>query len=243
VLAERRYQRFGEIALVQPLEAQLREKQQRMNEALEAFDALVDYEVGEVTAAATYYMAEIYGDFSDALNTSERPSDLGPAELAAYELALEEEAFPFEEQAIEVHEKNLELLRGGLYNAWIEKSLARLATLMPGRYAKPELSSGLLASVEGYAYQPPVAPTADVAPPPVAPTADVAPPPAAPEAAPEPDVAPPAALAEDVVDPEEVELVAPPDFGEAGPALETEPAADWTAPAQEAEGETHAEPR
>ncbi|MEN8160229.1 MAG: tetratricopeptide repeat protein, partial [Myxococcota bacterium] len=42
VLAERRYQRFGEIALVQPLEAQLREKQQRMNEALEAFDALVD---------------------------------------------------------------------------------------------------------------------------------------------------------------------------------------------------------
>ena len=45
-------------------------------------------------------------------------------------------AFPFEEKAIDVHEKNLELIRAGIYNAWIEKSLAKLAQLMPARYAK-----------------------------------------------------------------------------------------------------------
>ena len=58
------------------------------------------------------------------------------AQLQEYELALEENAFPFEEKAIGVHEKNLELIRSGIYNDWIEKSLAKLAQLMPARYAK-----------------------------------------------------------------------------------------------------------
>jgi len=72
-----------------------------------------------------------------------------------YEMVLEEEAFPFEEQAIEVHEKNLELMAVGVYNRWIEKSLGKLAALMPGRYAKFEESSGLITSIDKYAYQVP----------------------------------------------------------------------------------------
>jgi hypothetical protein len=44
---------------------------------------------------------------------------------------------------------------GKLYNAWIEKSLGRLALLMPGRYAKAEISSGYLASIDRYAYRSP----------------------------------------------------------------------------------------
>jgi hypothetical protein len=73
-----------------------------------------------------------------------------------YEMVLEEEAFPFEEEAIAVHEKNLELMSVGVYNAWIEKSLGKLAGLMPGRYAKFEESSGLILSIEKYAYTVPV---------------------------------------------------------------------------------------
>ena len=48
-----------------------------------------------------------------SLMESERPADLQAAELQEYELALEEEAFPFEEKAIDVHEKNMELMRAG----------------------------------------------------------------------------------------------------------------------------------
>jgi hypothetical protein len=84
---------------------------------------------------------------------SERPAELAPAELQDYEMVLEEEAFPFEEKAIEVHEKNLELMAAGIYNPWIEKSLDELAILVPGRYAKFEASSGLIASLDGYAYR------------------------------------------------------------------------------------------
>jgi TolA-binding protein len=163
VLTEDLYHQFAEVKLVQPFERSLQEKRRRMEAALEAFGALVDYEVGDVTAAATFYMAEVFSDFSRSLMTSERPADLQPSELQDYEMALEEEAFPIEERAIEVHEKNLELMRGGIYNAWIEKSLARLGELSPGRYAKHEASSGWLTSLDRYAYVPPQAPPAPIA--------------------------------------------------------------------------------
>src|SRR5262249_19127286 len=127
---------------------------------------------------ATYYMAETYFDFSRSLAESERPTDLKPADLQEYERALDEEAYPFEEKAIEFHEKNMELLRKGDFNAWIEKSLGRLAVTVPGRYAKAEVSSDFPASIESYVYRTP----ASLAPPPAPAGADKATKPAAPKA-------------------------------------------------------------
>jgi tetratricopeptide (TPR) repeat protein len=146
VLAERLFRDFVAVKLRQPFETSLQEKQQRMDITIEAMDRLVEYEIAELTSAATYYMAETYSDFSRSLAESERPADLDPAELEEFEMALDEEAFPFEEKAIDVHEKNMELLRTGVLNEWTEKSLGRLAELMPGRYAKQELSSPFLVS-------------------------------------------------------------------------------------------------
>ncbi len=150
-----------------------------MDAALGAFGNLVAYEVGEVTAAATFYMAEVYANFSRSLVESERPAGLSAGDLQDYELALEEEAFPLEEKAIAVHEKNLELMSGGVYNGWTEKSLARLAVLMPGRYAKFEISSGFLGSIDRYVYRQPERPAIAVE----TDTADTAEPAAVPPAA------------------------------------------------------------
>ncbi|MGH8223552.1 MAG: tetratricopeptide repeat protein, partial [Woeseiaceae bacterium] len=158
VLAEQLYQRFAELPLRQPFEESLAEKQRRMDAAMAAFEGLVAYEVAEVTAAATWYLAETYLAFSVALMDSERPSGLSAAEMADYELVIEEEAYPFEEQAIGVHEENFELLAGGIYNPWVQKSLDKLAVLMPGRYAKNEISGGFVGSIDSYAYRVPNAP-------------------------------------------------------------------------------------
>jgi cellulose synthase operon protein C len=155
VLATELYLRYEDVKLVQPFERSLQEKQRRMDTAMAAFDELVAYEVGEVTAAATYYIAEVYFGFSQALLASERPANLSPDELLDYDMVIEEEAFPFEERAIEVHEKNLELITAGVFNNWVERSLDKLADLMPGRYAKFEISSGFLASLDGYTYRSP----------------------------------------------------------------------------------------
>ena len=162
VLAEQLYDAFLAIELVQPFEASLTEKQRRMDVAMQAFERLVDYEVGEVTAAATFYIAEIYFDFSQSLLRSERPTDLSADARVDYDLAIEEEAFPFEEQAIEVHEQNYELIVGRMFNEWIQRSLDRLAEMMPGRYAKYEISSGFIGSIDIYAYRSPDAPEVDV---------------------------------------------------------------------------------
>ncbi|MBD3868284.1 MAG: tetratricopeptide repeat protein [Acidobacteria bacterium] len=155
VLAEQLYGEFITVKLLQPFEASLQDKQERLDTTIAAMGALVSYEVAEVTAAATYYMAEIYFDFSRSLAESERPTDLEPVELAEYELALEEEGYPFEEKAIDLHEENLELLQAGVFNSWTAKSLDKLAELVPGRYAKNEMSSGFLARVDVYEYRSP----------------------------------------------------------------------------------------
>ena len=156
VLTEKLYQEFVSVKLLQPFETSLQEKQKRMDETIEALDRLVEYEIADVTAAATYYMAETYFDFSRSLLESERPADLDPADLEAYEENLDETSFPLEEKAISIHEKNMELLHAGVFNEWTEKSLDRLTELMPGRYAKNEVSVGFLEAIDSYVYQSPL---------------------------------------------------------------------------------------
>ncbi len=152
VLAEGDFDAFVAVNLVQPFEVNLQKKRELMTTATEKFSRLVDYEIGEITAAATFYLAEIYATFSKALTTSERPPDLSPVEREQYELAIEEQAFPFEEKAIQVHESNLKLISRGVYNAWIEKSLQKLAESVPARYARPEEAGGIISSADTYVF-------------------------------------------------------------------------------------------
>ncbi len=156
VLAEPGYAAFNAVRLVEPLEQNLARKRELMDASLQEFERLISYEVGDVTTAATFHMAEIYANFSRSLLDSERPTDLSAAELAAYEDVIEEEAFPFEERAIEVHEANVDIMiAANLYNRWVEQSFARLAVLVPGRYAKEEQSIGLLGAIETFTYRHP----------------------------------------------------------------------------------------
>lgn len=137
-LAEPAFEAFVAVPLVSPVERSINRKRSLMKTATNAFTRLIDYQVAEVTAAATFYLAEIYLEFSVALKDSERPTNLTPLELEEYELALEEQIFPFEERAISVHEKNIMLLGRGMYNHWVERSIGALAVLMPARYARAE---------------------------------------------------------------------------------------------------------
>ena len=163
VLAELSFERFAGLELTLPFEDSLAEKQRRMDVALAELEALVDYRVANVTAAATFYIAETYRNFSASLMDSERPAELSASERLEYDMVIEEEAYPFEERAIEVHEENFALLTSaGLYNEWIQKSLDELAVMMPARYAKTELSAGYVGAVDSYAYRMPIVPAIDL---------------------------------------------------------------------------------
>ena len=153
VLTEPAYEKFAVIKLNKPFKKNLLRKKRAMKDAVKAFNKLIKFEVGDVTAAATYYLAEIYYNFSRSLAESERPTKLNEIEMEEYELALEDQIFPFEEKAIAVHRKNLELITVGVYSLWIDKSLDKLGSLMPARYAKYEESTGFMAFMDHYQYQ------------------------------------------------------------------------------------------
>ena len=148
VLAEPELAAFKKVELVKPFKKNLKKKKQRMRAAIDTYTKLVEYQVGDVTAAATFYIAEIYYEFSVALIESERPKNLSDEELEQYELVIEEQAYPFEEKAIDVHEKNMELLDVGIYNEWIDKSISKLALLLPARYAKTEQGSTIITLIQ-----------------------------------------------------------------------------------------------
>lgn len=147
------YDQFVAIKLKRPFKRNLAKKKKKMKRNIRKYNKLVDYHVGDVTAAATYYIAETYYHFSRALLDSERPKKLSELELEQYNLIIEDQAYPFEEKGITIHKKNLELLSAGVHSNWIEKSLGKLATLVPGRYAKSELSTGVIDTIMQYQYE------------------------------------------------------------------------------------------
>ena len=152
IIIEPSFDEFIAIKLVKPFKVNLAKKQKSMKSLVTSYSKLVDYKVADVTAASTYYIAEIYYNFSRSLMESERPDNLNALELEEFNLMLEEQAYPFEEKAIKVHEKNVELLATGLYSPWIDRSIGKLAKLLPARYAKSEESTNYVTNLHVFRY-------------------------------------------------------------------------------------------
>ncbi|HEX9627892.1 MAG TPA: tetratricopeptide repeat protein [Acidiferrobacterales bacterium] len=137
-LAEPAYDEYRKVKLVEPLKKSLAVKKDKMQAALKAYGSVAEYGVAEVATASTFRIAEIYRDFSRELLASQRPKGLSPEELEQYDVLLEEQAFPFEEKSIEIHEVNAARVTQGIYDRWVKDSFAALGKLKPVRYAKPE---------------------------------------------------------------------------------------------------------
>lgn len=129
---------YQRIALAAPLEKNLRAKKEAMQKAVDAYGKAGDYGIAEVTTSATFEIGRIYRDFSRALLDSERPRGLSAEEREQYDILLEEQAYPFEEEAIKLHEINYRRISEGVYDRWIKASLEQLAELLPVRYGKQE---------------------------------------------------------------------------------------------------------
>jgi tetratricopeptide (TPR) repeat protein len=131
-LAQSSIKKFTEIKLIKPFASNLQKKKVAMRVMKGQLEKLFDYGVDEVTAAANYYLAEMYYDFSKSLMNSERPDDMHFMVRDQYDLSIEEQAIPFEKKSIQVHGKNLEL-KIDVHNQWVEMSIDKLANLSAGR--------------------------------------------------------------------------------------------------------------
>jgi len=175
---------YRAIPLALPLKTSLAKKKKAMEAALGAYKGAADYHVGEVTTLATFEIAEIYRKLGQDIMKSERPKKLAGDDLDEYNSLLEEQAFPFEEQAIKTHEINTARTRDGTYDGGVKKSFAALAELKPGRYAKTEMLGTSFDSLV------PPPPPVQAAPPPMAVPADPTKPAAAAPGAPATAAAP-----------------------------------------------------
>ncbi|TDF34676.1 tetratricopeptide repeat protein [Alteromonadaceae bacterium M269] len=129
---------FSKIKLGLPLKNSLAKKRKALDKTLKAYDLTMSYRVSEFTTAANFGIGEIYRQLANDLMNSDRPAKLSALELEQYDILLEEQAYPFEEKAIEIHQQNALRSQSGTYDRWVKDSFASLSQLVPGRYNKQE---------------------------------------------------------------------------------------------------------
>lgn len=127
-----------QVPLTLPVNKSLPKRKAATEAAIATLSRAASYGFAEITTAATYELGLLYRDFGRSLVSSERPAKLRGEELEQYNLLLEEQAYPFEEKAIQAHETNLQRMRQGLWNDWIRRSAWALSELAPAKYGKHE---------------------------------------------------------------------------------------------------------
>jgi len=137
-LAEFDRRRFDEIAITLPLAKSIVRKNKAMQGALKRYTQAVEMEVLEFTTPSTFHIGDMYAKFSRGLLDSERPAGMDELEEEEYLFLLEDQAFPLEEAAINIHQTNIGRTYDGIYDEWVKKSFASMAKLMPGQYDKQE---------------------------------------------------------------------------------------------------------
>lgn len=137
-LAEQDYDTFESIRLTQPLRASLGRKTEAMKTALSNYEKIAAIGVAEYATAANYKIGQMYRVLARDMMESERPGGLNDLEREQYDLLLEEQALPYEDQAIDILIANTDLVGQGIYDDWVKQSFDELAKLLPGRYAKFE---------------------------------------------------------------------------------------------------------
>ena len=143
-LARYEQQRFAKIKLVSPLKKNLKRKKESMQKSVNYFARASSYGIAETATEATYAIATIYNDFSQALLTSEVPKHLSADEKEQYLFLLEDQAFPFEEKAIEFYEVNMMYTQDDIYDQWVAKSHQALKKLFPIRYQREPKIEGFI---------------------------------------------------------------------------------------------------
>lgn len=138
---------YQRATLTQPLKASLQRKKDLLQTSIRAYETAIQYRVADVTTAATYQIGEMYYDFSRALLKSDPPAGLSAEAVEQYKILLEDQAFPLEEKAIDIHAANLQQIRDGIYDQWVKGSLERLRKMLPVRYAKDEKLEAYVESI------------------------------------------------------------------------------------------------
>ncbi|MGB5324696.1 MAG: tetratricopeptide repeat protein [Pseudomonadales bacterium] len=141
-LANDSFDVYSSIKLSHPIKDSLASKRESMQQTIAAYERAAKYGVEKFTTLATQRMGEVYASFARDLMESERPRNLSELELEQYDFLLEEQAYPFEEQAIAYFRVNVERAWKGMRTDSIKDTYKALARLLPAKYGKTEMRPG-----------------------------------------------------------------------------------------------------
>lgn len=136
VLAQQSADAFRDIQLTEPLRESLGLKRSALEDAISHYERARQFGLADINSQATYAIAELYRTLAGDMLSSEPPSQLNDLQRQQYAMLLEEQAYPFEEEAIALHEQNQALMGDRLWTPWIGRSMESLAEIFPARYAR-----------------------------------------------------------------------------------------------------------
>jgi tetratricopeptide (TPR) repeat protein len=139
VLANDAFVQYKRIKLTLPLNVSMVKKTKALDKAVKAYQKTASYGVSTFSTEAGFRLADIYAQLSVDLMASDRPFGLNELELEQYDILLEEQAYPFEDSAIDIHAQNVSRSWSGIYDEWVKNSFKALKKLLPGRYDKDEI--------------------------------------------------------------------------------------------------------
>ena len=137
-LAEMERKKYDNIALSLPLNKSIPKKNKALEKAQEMYTEAVQTGVQEYTTASTFRIGQLYTQLARSLMDSERPAGLDELEQEEYQFLLEDQAYPFEQAAMEIHMKNINRTYDGIYDEWVKKSFEVMSELKPTQFRKEE---------------------------------------------------------------------------------------------------------
>lgn len=130
---------FRRLNIYLPLGESLPAKNNQLEKATLRYQMAADSGLFEFVTMSAFRIADLYQRFAMELRESPRPAGLNADERQLYSEIIEEQAIPFDELAMELHQSNIDRAWEGEFDNWIDDSFARMRELNPRRYAKTEV--------------------------------------------------------------------------------------------------------
>lgn len=132
---------FNKTRLYAPLPKSLPKKQEFFQDANDRYQKSASYGILEFVTLSSFKIGQLNEAFARDLRNAPRPRGLSKDDVVVYTEIIEEQAAPFDQLAVEVHQTNVDKAWEGHYNEWIEKSFEAIKRLYPERYAKEEVTA------------------------------------------------------------------------------------------------------
>lgn len=132
-------EKFRNYRLRQPIVESISGKNENLGKASGYYQNAAEYGILEFVTMSSFKIAGLYQTFAKDLRAAPAPGGLSSEELGVYAEIIEEQARPFEQLAMELHQANIERAWDGEYNEWIQQSFGQMKVLSPARFDKTEL--------------------------------------------------------------------------------------------------------